>query len=139
MENPNKQLDQEFRKALSAISFPNEIIPQGFRSWLKSALRHESGMSLNCDLETLEALHKKKEFNVFEISFAVNSIQAKSPHALDVDSTEYIDIMRRMEVIGKKWHELADPIKTSIVRRIQTQQSIKNGVPMGERIAIGKA
>lgn len=129
--NPEREFEKELRKTLEAEIF--DIQPEDWRLIRNEAifsLESTSIDSMGCDLKTYKslvnhALSNEPAFNLFEISFLLNSINKISKKDLNACSLpEYLKLIEVVDNLMKEWNKKADPIKKKVANKIRTKISL---------------
>lgn len=118
-----QRFDTELRERLEAMEFPVEKIPQGLRSWLLSAMKHESKQSIGCDMKALEEMHDYHNCataSMFVMGFIINTVEKQTPTALKVDNETYVPIIKQITTMGEQWNAIVAPIRDEIMQKLTT-------------------
>lgn len=117
----NNQLKNEIRERLTAIQFPfekAEASREELTKVLGSILHKTSLDTLKVDLELFEQL-VNEDYNLFSISFLLNSIPKLSASDLGLSVKEYAELIKLSYKLGKIHTELAKPIQEDAQEKYQ--------------------
>lgn len=142
MQDFQAAYNAEIEKALKAQMFPVEILPEFFNNYLQATLVYESRVTLGCDIETFKNIHlisqtERGALSMFEMGFILNAMERRTPSEW-LARIDYLEAMGEVAHMTAKWNEIVTPIKNSIIKKLQTQAKISQGVPAGKQL-IGKA
>ena len=143
MNNPQKDFEKLFREKLESTKFEvsqenaNHLLP----IWNK-LMDVSSLYQLACDVKTHgsilnELLKDVPEFNLFNVSFLINTLTKTSPKELGINSAEYQMFCFYSDDLAKSWNEIVLPIRNELMNKIQTQAALqmpKNGKNVIPRI-----
>ncbi|GAB0154747.1 hypothetical protein CHRYSEOSP005_00070 [Chryseobacterium sp. Alg-005] len=136
MNQQQQDFEKLFKERLESVKFeiPKENADNLIPIWKKlmdvSSLYH-----LDCDLKIhasiMNELSKDQpEFNLFTVSFLLNTLTRTSPKELGITAGEYHVYLFYSDDLSKKWNELVLPIRTELMNKLQTQAALqqpKNG------------
>jgi hypothetical protein len=143
MQDIQVAYNEEIEKALKARHLPYNDMPTSFLTWLPIMLHFESRVTLGCDFETFKRMHEisrtgsASDLTLFEMGFILNAMERRTPDdfaKMGSSYTTYLECMEVVSIMTTKWNEIVTPIKNAIVKKLQTQAKISQGVPAGKKI-----
>lgn len=118
----NVQLKAEIRKQLTAIAFPFEKVAgknkEELSKVLNGILEKTSLDMLKVDLPVFQQL-VSEDYNLFSISFLLNSIPKHSAKELGLTVKEYMDLIALSYELGAVHTEMAKPIQEQLQAEFQ--------------------
>jgi DNA integrity scanning protein DisA with diadenylate cyclase activity len=138
MQAAAEAFEQQLKKDLQANHLPEMPELMTIRNHIKQALRHESMATLGCSLETYRDVVNGAS-DLYSVSFAVNSLQARTPQELNLNVSEYLLVQEDVATVATAWNDIVEPLKKALARKLQTQARISQGVPGNKLVSIGQA
>ncbi len=124
--NTNKLMqdfEKQFKEELQKVEFPSEAKRPLYFDYKGIAVASKSIMKLGCDVETYAKIIQPqgagKEMDLYAISFVINAIEQSSPFELDLQTNEYLELIKQTREMASKWNELVEPIKKRVSDSLQ--------------------
>lgn len=114
------------KQELQTLFISETVFPRNWQQVCLYAIRYESCISLNCDLETIRCIVRGQR-DCYTVSFAVNMLQSKSPQQMGMDVEGWLSLQERVSEVAECWNNLVQPIKVKIGRSIAARERIKTG------------
>jgi hypothetical protein len=130
------QFEEALKAALTTTVFPD--YPEWAATTAKQSLHFESQETLGCGLETFKAL-MRGDNDLYTASFALNSLQARTPKELGLSLKAYIELQEAVAELAAKWNGYVQPIKEKLAKKLAVQARISEGLPNGKMVKIGQA
>jgi hypothetical protein len=127
-QDPSKEFEKLLREKLEAIDFNfGDDSPR--QELLSLVLNHHSLSSLNCDFENYKKLQEafldtNKSISVYLVAFVLNGIEKLSPQQTGLFPERYLSLCQYVHDKGIEWNEIVKPIKTSIMRKIESDANL---------------
>jgi hypothetical protein len=154
IQNQQQQAMQNFeidlKKHLAAAPFPSDRIEMGFHATARAALIGTSAMDMKCEFSMYENIVKRltadpaevpEPWDLFTISFVLNTIETRSPAELKLSLADYLVEITNTRAMARLWNELAEPIKNKLKEKHMPKnpaQSNMKVVPPNQRSKNGK-
>lgn len=98
--------------------------------------------AIGCNWPTLKEIiemgNGKSEPTLYHVSFVFNGMERISPSLAKLNAQDHMNMMDYVYHRGSEWNKLVDPIKNSIMRKMQSDADLKGRIvkPNGGLIGV---
>jgi hypothetical protein len=114
-----QDFESKLKQELEAVVFPKEAIQPLYLEYKRLAIANISIMKLACDVDTYKKLISDEDQDLFSISFGINAIENSSPFSLELQTDEYLALIKQTRQMASVWNDLVMPIKEKVSQEIQ--------------------
>ena len=127
-----KDFERDFRAALEAVAFPADKIEPGFITAGVIAFSVNTAHAVGCPNEQYQSILKRLdptiaqgEWNLFDISFVVNTIEDTSARDFGMRLDQYAELIAKTRRMSELWNDMVLPIKTAVAEKNTPRQGPK--------------
>lgn len=126
-----KDFEKQLQAALEAEKFPTEEIGSKFLRAGVMAFQSKSIMGVGCNLPTYFKIVQSldpavvPDWDLYSISFVINTIETSKPSELAVDLLGYVEILTETRKMAELWNDLVLPIKAALLEKNTPKPNFK--------------
>lgn len=139
-----KDFEQQLKEALTSQKFPNDKIERMFLRAGVMAFQHKSIMGIGCDVETYQKAVDSldpavvPDWDLFTISFVINTIETAKPVELAMDIAEYAELIAQTRRMATVWNEIVEPIRAELTQKNMPKQPNMKLIPSTNKKRSGR-
>lgn len=120
-QSAQKAFEAKFREELQKVEFPKESLNYDVLAYLSAAMQAKSAVSVGCPAEVYQqlvdnaAVGTVSNWNLYNISFALNLIEDSTPQDLCLSLHTYAQLIRDTRAMATVWNDVVDPIKQKLM------------------------
>lgn len=140
IKDPAKEFEQLLKQRLRDTPF--DLVDRDmFAGVCSVVMAHLPLSAIGCDWPTRneikEIVEGKREANLYHVSFALNGFERISPALAGLSEDYYTQMMDYVYERGTEWNKQVEPIKNSVMRKMQSDAELKGRIVQPNKGLIG--